>query len=106
MADVNTETQLYRKGLGLREQVQEPLRRDYQGLIVDFARERNYKLVAGELTFRLAKELGFCYGVDRAVELLKADAADSPSPPDVRDARQGGPQHHGVPEKSSCQSCS
>ena len=68
MADVNTETQLYRKGLGLREQVQEPLRRDYEGLIVDFARERNHKLVAGELTFRLAKELGFCYGVDRAVE--------------------------------------
>ena len=35
---------------------------------MDFARERDFKLVAGELTFRLARELGFCYGVDRAVE--------------------------------------
>ena len=68
MAIVDTESRLYRKGLGLKEQVQEPLRKDYEGLIVDFARERDFKLVAGELTFRLARELGFCYGVDRAVE--------------------------------------
>ena len=59
---------LYRKGLGLKEQVQEPLRKDYKGLIVDFAREHDFHLVAGELAFRIAKEFGFCYGVDRAVE--------------------------------------
>ncbi len=68
MANIDTESRLYRKGLGLRAEVQEPLRKDYAGLVVDFARERNFKLVAGDLTFRLAKEFGFCYGVDRAVE--------------------------------------
>jgi 4-hydroxy-3-methylbut-2-enyl diphosphate reductase len=62
------ETTFYRKGLGLKEEVREPLRKDYKGLIVDFARAHDFTLRAGELTFRLAKEFGFCYGVDRAVE--------------------------------------
>ena len=68
MENIGTETKHYRKGLGLKEQVQEPLRKDYKGLIVDFAREHGFTLRAGELTIRLAKEFGFCYGVDRAVE--------------------------------------
>ena len=63
-----TETKYYRKGLGLKAQVKAPLQKDYKGLIVDFAREHGFTLRAGELTFRLAKEFGFCYGVDRAVE--------------------------------------
>src|SRR5256885_10808280 len=29
---------------------------------------REYTLTAGDLTIRLAKEFGFCYGVERAVE--------------------------------------
>ena len=68
MSEVATESKLYRKGLGLKSQVQEPLKKDYKGLIVDLARENDSTLRAGELTFRLAKEFGFCYGVDRAVE--------------------------------------
>ena len=68
MSELGTESKLYRKGLGLKSQVQEPLKKDYKGLIVDFAREHGFTLHAGELTFRLAKEFGFCYGVDRAVE--------------------------------------
>jgi 4-hydroxy-3-methylbut-2-enyl diphosphate reductase len=68
MGQVEAESRIFRKGLGLKEEVQEPLRKDYKGLIVDFARAHGFTLVAGELTFRLAKEFGFCYGVDRAVE--------------------------------------
>ena len=68
MENISTETKFYRKGLGLKEQVKPPLQKDYKGLIVDFAREHGFTLRAGELTFRLAKEFGFCYGVDRAVE--------------------------------------
>jgi 4-hydroxy-3-methylbut-2-en-1-yl diphosphate reductase len=62
------EPKLFRKGLGLKERVREPLRKDYKGLIVDFARQHDLTLAAGGFTFRLAKEFGFCYGVDRAVE--------------------------------------
>jgi 4-hydroxy-3-methylbut-2-enyl diphosphate reductase len=68
MGQVESESKVFRKGLGLKDEVREPLRKDYKGLIVDFARAHGLRLTAGELTFRLAKEFGFCYGVDRAVE--------------------------------------
>jgi 4-hydroxy-3-methylbut-2-enyl diphosphate reductase len=68
MENAAAEAKLFRKGLGLKEVVREPLRKDYKGLIVDFARAHDFTLRASELTFRLAKEFGFCYGVDRAVE--------------------------------------
>ena len=58
----------YRKGFGLRAEVQEDLAADYEGQLVTLMRERNYTLTARELTVRLAREFGFCYGVERAVE--------------------------------------
>ena len=63
-----TESKLFQKGLGLKSQVQAPLEKDYRGRIVDMARAHGSSLKAGDLTLRLAKEFGFCYGVDRAVE--------------------------------------
>jgi 4-hydroxy-3-methylbut-2-enyl diphosphate reductase len=68
MENSATEAQIYRKGLGLKDVVREPLRKDYKGLIVDFAREHGFTLAAQDVALRLAKEFGFCYGVDRAVE--------------------------------------
>ena len=62
------ETKIFQKGLGLKSQVKGPLEKDYKGWIVDLARANDYRLQAGDLTIRLAKEFGFCYGVDRAVE--------------------------------------
>jgi 4-hydroxy-3-methylbut-2-enyl diphosphate reductase len=59
---------IFQRGLGLKSEVKAPLKKDYQGRIVDIARSEGYCLRAGDLTFRLAKEFGFCYGVDRAVE--------------------------------------
>jgi 4-hydroxy-3-methylbut-2-enyl diphosphate reductase len=35
---------------------------------VDLLRARDYTLTAGDTTVRLAREFGFCYGVERAVE--------------------------------------
>jgi 4-hydroxy-3-methylbut-2-enyl diphosphate reductase len=35
---------------------------------VDSLRENDYTLAVGDVTIRLAKEFGFCYGVERAVE--------------------------------------
>jgi 4-hydroxy-3-methylbut-2-enyl diphosphate reductase len=58
----------FRKGFGLKSEVQGELSVDYNGLLVDTLRERDYTLVVGDLTIRLAKEFGFCYGVERAVE--------------------------------------
>ena len=58
----------FRKGFGLKADVQADLSGDYNGWLVDTLRERDYTLVVGDLTIRLAKEFGFCYGVERAVE--------------------------------------
>ncbi len=58
----------FRKGFGLGAQVKDDLAADYSGHLVDLLRERDYTLEAGGVTVRLAREFGFCYGVDRAVE--------------------------------------
>jgi 4-hydroxy-3-methylbut-2-enyl diphosphate reductase len=58
----------FRKGFGLKAEVQEDLAADYDGRIVDLLRSNGYALTVGEVTVRLAREFGFCYGVERAVE--------------------------------------
>ena len=58
----------FRKGFGLGSEVRDDLAADYTGRLVDLLRARNYTLTAGDVTVRLAREFGFCYGVDRAVE--------------------------------------
>jgi len=64
-ADAST---YFRKGFGLKSAVQEELAADYDGRIVDLLRTSDFKLTAGDVTIRLAREFGFCYGVERAVE--------------------------------------
>jgi 4-hydroxy-3-methylbut-2-enyl diphosphate reductase len=64
------DTPLYvQKGFGLKNQISDVLQTDYHSRIVDFVRAHGFALRCGELTFRLAKEFGFCYGVDRAIDL-------------------------------------
>ncbi|MCM2254897.1 MAG: 4-hydroxy-3-methylbut-2-enyl diphosphate reductase [Vicinamibacteria bacterium] len=58
----------FQKGLGLKAQVAPILEAEYGSGVVDRLRELGYAARAGELTLRLAREFGFCYGVDRAVE--------------------------------------
>ena len=58
----------FRKGFGLKADVQGELSSDYSARIVDMLREHDYTLVLEDVTIRLAKEFGFCYGVERAVE--------------------------------------
>ena len=62
------DTTYFRKGFGLKAAVQDELATDYDGRLVDLLRTRDYALTAGDVTVRLAKEFGFCYGVERAVE--------------------------------------
>ena len=63
-----SDTTYFRKGFGLKAEVQEELASDYDGRLVDLLRERDYSLTAADVTVRLAREFGFCYGVERAVE--------------------------------------
>ena len=63
-----SESTYVRKGFGLKAEVQDTLTADYDGKLVDLLLAREYTLTAGDVTVRLAKEFGFCYGVERAVE--------------------------------------
>lgn len=58
----------FRKGFGLKAAIEGQLTSDYSSAVVDAFRAGDYHLTAGPLSFRLAREFGFCYGVDRAVE--------------------------------------
>ncbi|HEV7994063.1 MAG TPA: 4-hydroxy-3-methylbut-2-enyl diphosphate reductase [Gemmatimonadaceae bacterium] len=62
------QTTYFRKGFGLKADVQGDLSADYNGRVVDTLREHDYTLAVDDVTIRLAKEFGFCYGVERAVE--------------------------------------
>src|SRR6186997_1617049 len=52
----------------MKEAVAGELAAAYDSRIVDGVREHDYKYVSGRLTVHLAREFGFCYGVDRAVD--------------------------------------
>jgi 4-hydroxy-3-methylbut-2-enyl diphosphate reductase len=62
----------FRRGFGLRKQIEPLIRSEYHSALVERIRGRGYQDTWGEgdqrVTIRLAQEFGFCYGVDRAVE--------------------------------------
>jgi 4-hydroxy-3-methylbut-2-enyl diphosphate reductase len=58
----------FRKGFGLKGEIQESLVSDYHSDLVDAIRARGSTITLDGFTVRLAQEFGFCYGVDRAVE--------------------------------------
>src|SRR6476646_4243418 len=58
----------FRKGFGLKGEVEATLAADYDGSLVDLLRARDHALTIGGVTVRLAREFCFCYCVERAVE--------------------------------------
>jgi 4-hydroxy-3-methylbut-2-en-1-yl diphosphate reductase len=65
---VSTQPLIFRKGLDMKEAVAGELAAAYHSSLVDEVRGGNYRHDQGRLTIHLAREFGFCYGVDRAVD--------------------------------------
>ena len=59
---------IFRKGLDLKHAVAGELARDYHSQLLDRIREADFTWRSGRLRLHLAREFGFCYGVDRAVD--------------------------------------
>jgi 4-hydroxy-3-methylbut-2-enyl diphosphate reductase len=59
---------IFRKGLDLKAAVAGELADAYHSRLVDTIRDDGFVRRSGRLTIHLAKEFGFCYGVDRAVD--------------------------------------
>src|SRR5580700_39468 len=59
---------IFRKGLDLKDAVASTLAENYHSAIVERIKSEDFIYRAGRLTVHLAREFGFCYGVDRAVD--------------------------------------
>jgi 4-hydroxy-3-methylbut-2-enyl diphosphate reductase len=59
---------VFRKGLDMKAAVAADLATAYHSALVDDVREHGFVRQSGRLTVHLAREFGFCYGVDRAVD--------------------------------------
>ncbi|HIF56299.1 MAG: 4-hydroxy-3-methylbut-2-enyl diphosphate reductase [bacterium] len=62
------EQNYFRKGFGLKKEMQPLIDAEYQSALVERIRARGYADTFGDVTVRLAQEFGFCYGVDRAID--------------------------------------
>jgi 4-hydroxy-3-methylbut-2-en-1-yl diphosphate reductase len=58
----------FRRGLGLKKEIEPVLAAEYHSSVVEDIRARGYTAQFGDITLRLAQDFGFCYGVDRAVD--------------------------------------
>lgn len=73
----DTKTKKKQKRVNVRtpevmERVQAEVSRHYESSIVERIREANGVLKIGNTTIRLAQQFGFCYGVERAIDLAYA----------------------------------
>jgi 4-hydroxy-3-methylbut-2-enyl diphosphate reductase len=59
---------IFRKGLDQQQAVAGLLAENYHSALVDRIKAEDFTYRAGRLTVHLAREFGFCYGVDRAVD--------------------------------------
>jgi 4-hydroxy-3-methylbut-2-enyl diphosphate reductase len=59
---------IFRKGLDLKHEVAGVLAERYHSTLVDTIKAQDFHYISGRLTVHLAREFGFCYGVDRAVD--------------------------------------
>ena len=62
------ETTYFRKGFGLKSEVQPLIDSEYHSALVQSIRGSGHRMLMGDVTVRLAEEFGFCYGVDRAID--------------------------------------
>jgi len=58
----------FQKGFNLKAAVRPVLAQSYHSRVVDRLKELDHAARAGDVVLKLAREFGFCYGVDRAVE--------------------------------------
>ncbi len=58
----------FRKGFGLKAEVKPLIESEYHSALLERLRSRAYVDQFDDISVRLAKDFGFCYGVDRAVD--------------------------------------
>lgn len=70
--------EIIRKSFGLKEEIRPQLAASYHSPLIEQIKSEDYLLRAGRLTICLAREFGFCYGVDRAIDYAYETRAKFP----------------------------
>jgi 4-hydroxy-3-methylbut-2-enyl diphosphate reductase len=66
---LNQSEKYFRKSLGHGDAVADQMQTEYQSSLIQKIRDHNYSLTEGNVTIKLAKSFGFCWGVERAVAM-------------------------------------
>jgi 4-hydroxy-3-methylbut-2-enyl diphosphate reductase len=66
---LNQSEKYFRKSLGHGEDVAGQMQTEYQSSLIQKIRDNHYSLTEGNVTIKLAKSFGFCWGVERAVAM-------------------------------------
>jgi len=75
----NTEESNVRtRGFGLRRDILPLLAENYKSQFIEEMKAHGFRWCSGRLTFYLAKEFGFCYGVDKAIDFAYETRAQFP----------------------------
>lgn len=59
---------VFNKGFGIKSLIQNELEDDYKSPLIEEIRSAGNMLSVGGLRFHIAKEFGFCYGVEKAID--------------------------------------
>ena len=57
-----------RTGFGLKDEIKKSLDQEYQSNFIEKIKASDSQYIHGNITIKLAKEYGFCYGVDRSID--------------------------------------
>jgi 4-hydroxy-3-methylbut-2-enyl diphosphate reductase len=63
----------------LQQDVKELMAQEFTSPLVDDLRSAQYTLTRGDITIKLAKQFGFCWGVERAVAMAYEAARHFPN---------------------------
>ena len=67
---LNKSDNYYRnQGFGEKEQIADQMDDEYQSTLIQTIRDRGYTYTQGDVTIKLAKDFGFCWGVERAIAM-------------------------------------
>jgi 4-hydroxy-3-methylbut-2-enyl diphosphate reductase len=69
---------IIRKSFGLKDQIRPALEASYHSPLIEQIKAEGYCFRKGRISFYLAEEFGFCYGVDRAIDYAYETKAKFP----------------------------
>ena len=76
-----TEQTYFRKGFGLRKELRPVIDAEFESALVEWIRSNGNRGQFGDVSITLAKEFGFCYGVDRSVDYASETVHNFPDKP-------------------------